>query len=65
MDEINLIKQLGETIGYGHIMIIASELWKKDLINKGYPDDGAFIPVTPNMIKEEYLSINKEGESEF
>jgi len=43
--EIELVKQLGDQIGYGHLMCIASALWRKDL-KENYPgtEGGAFIP---------------------
>jgi hypothetical protein len=43
--EILDVKELGEKIGYGNMMAVASALWRKSLKDKGYPTGGAFIPV--------------------
>ncbi len=51
--EINAVKQLGEQIGYGHMMEIASALWRKSLKEKDYPASGAFIPTIKQWITEE------------
>lgn len=42
--EISIVDALGKEIGYGHLMSLASALWRKNLKEKGYPEDGAFIP---------------------
>lgn len=38
------VKELGQLIGYGNLMHLASDLWKEDLKAEGYPTTGAFIP---------------------
>ena len=50
------VKQLGKEIGYGNMMNIASELWKQDLREQGYPEDGAYIPVIQSQISTGYFS---------
>ena len=45
------VKQLGTQIGYGNMMQLASDLWKKDMIAKGYPVSGVFIPTLACDIK--------------
>lgn len=45
------VKQLGEQIGYGNMMYIASELWKIELKRSGFPTSGAFVPVLQSDIK--------------
>jgi len=52
--EVELVKQLGDHIGYGQLMCIASALWRKMLTEK-YPGtkDGAFIPALLMDLKEE------------
>jgi hypothetical protein len=52
-DEIKIIKEIGEQIGYGHMMAIASALWRKSLKDKGYPESGAFVPVILQCIKSD------------
>lgn len=39
------VRTLGEKIGYGQMMDLASDLWKASLVKAGYPTDGAFVPV--------------------
>lgn len=52
--EIISVKVLGEQIGYGNIMQIASSLWRKDLKDKGYPVIGAFVPtISENLSGDE------------
>ena len=47
MQEVLEVKKLGEKIGYGHLMELASALWRKHLRDRGYPDTGAFLPIIP------------------
>jgi len=42
--EVIMVKEIGEKIGYGHLMELASALWRKSLKDKGLPESGAFIP---------------------
>ena len=51
--EVEQVKQLGEQIGYGHMMELASALWRKSLEEKGYPISGAFIPTIGQCIEKE------------
>lgn len=51
IDEIRLVKQLGEQVGYGNLMNLASALWAIDLESKDYPVTGAFVPVISPDIK--------------
>ena len=36
------VKQLGEKIGYGELMSLASIIWAAKLTDQGLPDAGAF-----------------------
>ena len=58
-EEIRLVDELGKQIGYGNIMNIASALWAKGLSDWDGIDisDGAFIPVTFTMIKDDCREI--------
>lgn len=38
----NEVRELGEKIGYGELMSLASILWASKLIDDGLPDVGAF-----------------------
>jgi len=51
--EVIQVKELGEKIGYGHLMELASALWRKSLEEKGYPISGAFIPTIGACIEKE------------
>jgi hypothetical protein len=51
-EENNRVKELGEKIGYGNMMYLASELWKKDMIDCGYPTSGVFVPALPADVNE-------------
>lgn len=63
--EIKAVKLLGEQIGYGNMMDIASNLWAKKLIDEGVPDSGAFYPVSEFEVKEtEILNFMKENRKE-
>jgi hypothetical protein len=42
-EEAQAVKKLGEEIGYGHLMSLASALWRESLHDKGYPITGAFV----------------------
>ena len=48
--EIEKVKELGEEIGYGHLMSLASALWSRKMVNTGAPISGVCIPVTNDMI---------------
>lgn len=51
--EVDAVKQLGDKIGYGNMMAIASALWLEDMRKNGYPTSGVFIPVLQSDIKPE------------
>lgn len=40
----NEVRELGEKIGYGELMTVASIIWASKLIDSGLPDNGAFYP---------------------
>ena len=49
--EVEAVKNLGDKIGYGNMMAIASVLWRESLRQNGYPLTGACIPVLESDIK--------------
>jgi len=53
--QIQQVKKLGETIGYGNLMDIASVLWAHDLSKKGTSDIGAFYPMIITEVKDEQI----------
>jgi hypothetical protein len=63
--EIQLVKDLGEQIGYGHLMILASALWRKSLKDKGYPEIGAFVPTCMPFIGDKEILEATERENEM
>ena len=60
--EVEEVKHLGDKIGYGNMMTIASALWAKMLIDEGGTDDGAFYPTTLSNMEASYLTINSMEE---
>jgi len=59
-DDVKMVLVLGEQIGYGHMMCIASALWRKNLKDKNFPVSGAFIPTCfPSKDKEIEEMIEK------
>lgn len=51
--EFEQVKELGERIGYGNMMSMASALWRKSLKDSGVPTYGAFIPVIGELGEDE------------
>ena len=51
--EVLEVKELGDRIGYGHLMTIASALWRKLLKDSGAPETGAFIPTIYPFLNED------------
>lgn len=52
-DEYAAVKLVGEKIGYGNMMTIASTLWRRKLRDTGTPESGAFYPTCPSFIDKE------------
>lgn len=63
--EVIQVKELGEKIGYGHLMELASALWRKSLQEKGYPTSGAFIPIIEALIVKDALDISKRSKTTY
>ena len=64
-NDIDKVKSLGEQIGYGNMMTIASALWRKSLREKGYPESGAFVPTCFGMFDKEGEKIAKEESKKY
>ena len=60
--EVEAVKCLGDQIGYGNMMTLASALWAKLLIDKGLQDGGAFYPTILSNMKPGDLTINAMAE---
>lgn len=52
--EVELVKTLGDKIGYGNMMSIASALWANMLEDSGVPASGAFIPTLAYDMKKKW-----------
>lgn len=59
--EIMAVKSLGEQIGYGHLMELASALWRKKLQQSNTPITGATVPASIYDLKEEVLELVKKN----
>lgn len=60
-NDFMLVKQLGDQIGYGHLMELASSLWKRKLGGDG---SGAFVPTIIDFIIDEHR-VNVYENSKF
>lgn len=62
--EVNAVKRLGDQIGYGYLMHIASALWRRSL-TKEYGEkvaEGAFIPTLKMLVVEDWQeNVEKEN----
>lgn len=54
--EAAIVEQLGNSIGYGHLMALATALWRRKLKAEGFPESGAFIGVCDISIKDDRLN---------
>lgn len=50
-NEINQVKELGEKIGFGHMMALASALWREEMTKRNWPVSGAFIPTCYDFLR--------------
>jgi hypothetical protein len=51
-NQADRVKVLGEQIGYGHLMELASALWRQSLRDMDVPEEGAFVPVCTYQVKK-------------
>ena len=65
INNIETIEQLGEKIGYGHLMNLASAIWRKNLKENGYPEIGAFIPTCLPFIKDEMQEMHEQSSIQY
>ena len=56
------VKELGEAIGYGELMTLASIIWASKLIDEGLPEDGAFYATGLFNMKDSDIT---KGEVEY
>jgi len=63
MNDIDKVRELGKSIGYGHLMQIASALWR-EMLKQDDIESGAFVPVCISSIKKRDIKmINDSIES--
>lgn len=57
--EVNAVQRLGKQIGYGHLMWLASALWRRKLVKEygAGREKGAFLPTISILLNEEGLDI--------
>lgn len=55
------VEWLGDSIGYGHLMALATALWRRKLKAEGLPEHGAFIGVCDISIKDDMLDRVMKG----
>ena len=55
--ECEEVRHLGDQIGYGNMMMIASALWAKTLIDEGWTGSGAFCPTILSNMKPGDLTV--------
>lgn len=62
--EVAAIKRIGDKIGYGHLMSLASALWRRQLAQE-YNEkfaEGAFVPTLKMLVVEDWQeNIEKEN----
>ena len=58
-NEVAAVKALGERIGYGQMMSIASALWSISLRKSMGSDNGAFVPVLFDDVYKRYRKQQK------
>lgn len=57
--EVAAVQRLGEEIGYGNLMWLASALWRRKLVKdlgEGH-EKGAFLPIVSCLLNEEGLDV--------
>ena len=57
--EVAAVQRLGEQIGYGNLMWLASALWRRKLVKEwgeGH-EKGAFLPTVSCLLNEEGVEI--------
>lgn len=63
--DVKLVKTIGEEIGYGHLMSIASSLWRESMRDKGYPISGVFVPTCISFLKDEYKEMHEDTAKQY
>lgn len=64
-EDVKRVKAIGEEMGYGHLMSIASSLWRAKMVKEGYPLSGAFVPTCIPFIKKEDLKMHEDSANHY
>ena len=56
--ECESVKSLGDQIGYGNMMDIASALWARELIDEGFTGNESFYPTILSNMKSGDLTVS-------
>jgi len=59
-EDVKLVKEIGDIIGYGHLMNIASSLWREMLREKEFPVSGAFLPTCLLFVKDKDKKMHED-----
>lgn len=63
--QVSLIKQMGDEIGYGQLMSLASALWRAKLKETNTPVSDAFIPTIIDFLKGEEKEMAEKEVKHF
>ena len=63
--EFEIVKKLGESMGYGNMMSICSALWRKTLKDKYGHTVGAFVPTCKEFILKKHHKMTEDGEKVY
>lgn len=58
LKDMLLVKSLGEKIGYGNLMNMASSLWRYSLKKSNSPIIGAFVPVIKEKLDRDSIAYD-------
>jgi hypothetical protein len=64
-EDVKAVKAIGEEIGYGHLMSIASSLWRAKMEDEGYPISGAFVPTCMPFLKKTHLKMHEDDAKHY
>jgi hypothetical protein len=63
--EVEAVRQLGSQMGYGHMMELASALWREDLQKTIGFSSGAFVPVCTYSIKKADIPMIEKSSNQY
>lgn len=63
--EVDAVRQLGSLIGYGHLMELASALWREQLQDTLGFSSGAFVPVCTYSINKDDIPMIEKSSKQY